>query len=346
LTRLEDMYTAIKKLRGSNLARRGFLFIKCYLLWFVVLFMMFMPLHTSVTLTEAYALPTKRPELERYYVGYHFEEPEPPYTYLYPGVSGNILTVKITIPFTWKTKFGAEWVDLYYETEFDAGSYWIPPRALMSPYEKFSRGFRESSLDEVLETVSAHNITLYLPTELPDGLELTAVYISKSYDMEEYFLSRHNPKRPLFSAYFVYSSVGDKNVCTAELRIGVMEYPAWFVDQYLEETLQDLRRAAENGTQREGERILIVNEWPIKDRGRYEVDSTYRYGLEVWTKHCIYRVSSSILTSDQLIDIVESMKPITVGATAQTSSMVGYASHPLNPKSSNGRENVLNYRSG
>jgi len=216
----------------------------------------------------------------------------------------------------------------------------------MSPYEKFRRGFRESSLDEVLEAASAHNITLYLPTELPDGLELTAVYISKSYDTEEYFLPRHDPKRPLFSAYFVYSSVGDKNVCTAELRIGVREYPAWLVDQYLEETLQDLRRAAENGTQREGKRILIVNGWPVKDRGRYKVDSTYRYGLEVWTEQCIYYVSSPTLTSDQLIDIVESMEPVTIGTTAQTSSVVGCASHPPNPKPSNGRENsVLTPRS-
>ena len=155
---------------------------------------------------------------------------------------------------------------------------------------------REVSLDELLEAAEERNLTLYLPSSLPEGFELTAVYLGE----HEHLL-----------AVLVYSAEGDEDYRTAELCVEVSEYAGG----YKPPTLEELKASTNLGP---GDRVLEVNGWPVvayaKAYGPDSPEFVRKYGrythlVVVYTEECRYMISSPVLTLEELLQLVRSMTP-------------------------------------
>ncbi|RLI28670.1 hypothetical protein DRO58_01635 [Candidatus Bathyarchaeota archaeon] len=159
------------------------------------------------------------------------------------------------------------------------------------PLDFYRAGSREVSLEELVATVEARNMTLYLPSKLPRGLELTAIYL----------------KDAPFIAILVYSAGGDRDYKTAELTIEIApsSYPPSSLDQLKSWIGED-------------EEALEVNGWLARvTRNAYIHDRafTWKYGtdrvalVEAWVDGFNYLIRSPTLTVDELIQLIRGMKP-------------------------------------
>jgi len=158
----------------------------------------------------------------------------------------------------------------------------------------FTRIAEEVSLQELIEYMAEHGATLYLPTQLPDGLEITAVYL----------------KRGPFVAVIVWDSHGNKDPATAELVMEVApgETPS----------LEKLKEVY----CRENEYVLEINGWPVAikmDAPVMRLRTREKWGetvpfITVWIDGIRYSITGdpNLLTLEQIEELVQSMRPATI----------------------------------
>jgi len=161
---------------------------------------------------------------------------------------------------------------------------------------------KEVSLSELIDIAERQNLTVYLPSELPEGFELTAIYV------------RENE----FLAIIVYSAEGNKDYRTAELGIEIAKL-------LHTPTIDELKSCVKDP---EYERVLEINGWPVRVNERAYIGGNAvweeRYGkeyaplVEFWIEGLRYRICSPVLTADELIQLVRCMRPITSFKTATT----------------------------
>jgi len=155
---------------------------------------------------------------------------------------------------------------------------------------------REVSKSELVQVANKLDVTpLYLPSELPPGFKLTAIYL----------------KEGPFIAMVVYSAEGNKDYKTAELVIEIAPTEMEMVPTY-----EQLRTWAEVSVYK---KALEINGWPVKvnERASTGGDEKHvaKYGdyqllVEAWIEGIGYTISPMTLTPDEAIQLVQSMKSI------------------------------------
>lgn len=172
-------------------------------------------------------------------------------------------------------------------------SVWSPkPRETTHPPPDFYAVSKEVSLTEMLTVADNNNISLYLPSELPKNLNLTAIYL----------------KEGNFIAIVVYSAEGNKDYKTAEFgieiaHIGIEQSPTF-------EELQSRAKKSENET------ALEINGWPIlvlekascSYPERREKYGDYQRTVRVYIEGIRYSFGAPTLTTDEMIQIIQNMR--------------------------------------
>lgn len=160
---------------------------------------------------------------------------------------------------------------------------------------------REVSLSELVQVADKLDIKpLYLPSALPHGLQLTAIYL----------------KDGSFIAIVVYSAEGNKDYKTAELTIEIVPIPPGMEMP----TYEQLQAWAENPEAKASmPQALIVNDRPVmvykraytggheERRAKY---GDYTLAVRVWIGGNDYLISAPTLTLDGASQLVQSIRPI------------------------------------
>ena len=160
--------------------------------------------------------------------------------------------------------------------------------------EDFYGTSREVSMSELVQVADKLDVTpLYLPSELPPGFKLTAIYL----------------KDGPFIAIVVYSAEGNKDYKTAELTIQItpsLSPPTYEqLDAWAEESKDKM--------------ALEINGWPVRINKRASTggdeEHVAKYGdyqlmVRVWIEENRYAISAPTLTPDEAIQLVRSMGPI------------------------------------
>ena len=165
--------------------------------------------------------------------------------------------------------------------------------------EDFYAISREVSLSELVQVTVKLAVPLYLPSTLPSGLKLTAIYL----------------KEGPFIAIVVYSAEGNKDYKTAELTFEIVPTEVEMVPTYAQ-----LQSRAENPEAKELKaQALEINGWPVMIYARASTGSIEvrrakygGYALQVmtWIERNEYLIGAPTLTPDEAIQLVRSMKPI------------------------------------
>lgn len=155
---------------------------------------------------------------------------------------------------------------------------------------------KEVSLDDLLKLANEKNLSIHLPTSLPNNYSRSAIYLR-----EEGFL-----------AIVLYSAEGDKDYITAELGIQLT---------YEKDppTIEELSSKESRGRELdENESVVEINGWPVfldtkaygdpseKFREKY---GTYIVLAYVWIDKIKYTISSPTINGGQTIDLIKSMVP-------------------------------------
>lgn len=153
---------------------------------------------------------------------------------------------------------------------------------------------KEVSLDEMVEVASKFNLSLYLPSELPNNLELTAIYL----------------KDGPFIAMVVYSAENNKDYKTAEFVIQI-------VPSESSPTYDSLKSEADKSEYRTA---LEINGWPVlvdeKASSGGEAEFRAKYGdytllIKVWIDGMRYNLVAPTLNTNDAIQVVELMSLLT-----------------------------------
>jgi len=141
---------------------------------------------------------------------------------------------------------------------------------------------KEVSLEEMAEIADIKNISIYLPSTLPNNLTMTAIYLQETP----------------FIAIVVYSAEGNKDYKTAELGIQLTQIPSEFIPTY----------------------DLEINGWPVKvnEKASSGGDPEFRekYGdytllVWVWIEEVGYTICAPTLGTEEAVQLVGSMILIT-----------------------------------
>ncbi|TXT59443.1 MAG: hypothetical protein BAJALOKI2v1_210044 [Promethearchaeota archaeon] len=159
---------------------------------------------------------------------------------------------------------------------------------IMTPAEPpFTK--EEVSLDKLINTAKKNNVSIYLPTELPNNYELSAIYLREDN----------------FIAILVYSAEEIKDFKTAELVIEIKptsDTP----------TTEELESQGLN----EHEQVLEINGWPVYINSKAFGDSSERtrekYGLytilaDIWIGNSLHSINAPALETDDVIKIINKM---------------------------------------
>jgi len=152
---------------------------------------------------------------------------------------------------------------------------------------------REVSLNEMIDVANDNNLSIYLPSEMPNNLELTAIYL----------------RNWSFLAIVVYSAEKNKDYKTAEFGIQI-------VPTEITPTYDELRAEAE-----ESEHILALelNGWPIIINERAyaggNIETRERWGdwlllVRIWIEGIGYTLVAPTLNTDDVIKVVEGMSSL------------------------------------
>jgi|GEM_PF-1889835 len=140
----------------------------------------------------------------------------------------------------------------------------------------------EISLQELVEIMEKwDNVTIYLPTQLPDGMELTTIWFKYGV-------------YPI--AVVVYDSHGERNPYQAEF--GIQIVPTGPPDLSL------LRELCEEY----GDKLIQVNGWWVIIHEK--VPSSYQTVVDVWIDGVWYAIGARTLTVEEVIAIIQSMRPV------------------------------------
>ncbi len=152
---------------------------------------------------------------------------------------------------------------------------------------------QQVTFDEFTEYIKNNEIVVNLPSLLPEGYKLTAIYLKKSP----------------FIAIVVYSTDSNKDYKTAELTIQIS-----YATQI--PTCDELVSNIQNG---EFEKVYEINNWPVlvneKASSGSEASFIAKYGeytvlTIVWIEEIQYVINSPNLTTTNIITLVQEMGPI------------------------------------
>lgn len=154
---------------------------------------------------------------------------------------------------------------------------------------------KEVSLNDTIDVANDYNLSIYLPSELPDNLELTAIYL----------------RNWSFLAIVVYSADGNKDYKTAEFVIEIVPVES-------SPTYDELKTDAEES---EYKIALEINGWPVfineKAYAGGNVETREKWGnwlllADVWIVEVRYGLVAPTLNTDDLIKVVECMSLVTL----------------------------------
>ena len=150
---------------------------------------------------------------------------------------------------------------------------------------------KEVNINEFTTYLNKNNITVYLPSDLLDKFEMTAIYLKESP----------------FIAILVYSAESNKDYKTAELTIQIS--PAASTPTYNE--------LSANIHNPEFEKAFEINGWPVlvNERASSGGDSSFiaKYGdftllTMIWIEGNVYFINSPTLITAEVIILVENMR--------------------------------------
>jgi hypothetical protein len=147
---------------------------------------------------------------------------------------------------------------------------------------------KEVSLEEMMNVASNYDISIYLPTFLPNDLKLTAIYLKESP----------------FIAILVYSSVGNKDYKSAELTLEIAPTdPKWIP------TFTDLQSEAEKS---QDKTALQINSWSVLIQENAEAYGKYTMLINMWIDEVNYLYNAPTLTVQDAIGMLESTQLVSV----------------------------------
>ena len=156
---------------------------------------------------------------------------------------------------------------------------------------------KEVSLDEMTEIADINGISIYLPSSLPSNLTMTAIYL----------------KEAPFIVIVVYSAEGNKDYKTAELGIQLTPISSELIPTY-----DQLKSQVEDS---EFESALEINGWPVKVNKKADSGGDFefrdKYGdytllVSVWIEGTEYTICAPTLRTEEVVQLVGSMKLITL----------------------------------
>ena len=153
---------------------------------------------------------------------------------------------------------------------------------------------REVSLNETINVAKQYNLSIYLPSELPDDFECTAIYLKESP----------------FIAIVVYSAEGNNDYKTAELIIQISPEGS-------PPTYSDLESIA---TRNFFTIAVEINSWPVlvneKAYTGGEVETRKKWGdyfllVTAYIEEMRYMITCPTLTTNEAIFLVENLYLVT-----------------------------------
>ncbi len=152
---------------------------------------------------------------------------------------------------------------------------------------------KEVNINEFANYVEKNEIVVYLPSDLPNEFEITAIYLKESP----------------FIAIVVYSAESNKDYKTAELTIQIS--PTASIPTYTE--------LSSNIVNPEFETVFEINGWPVlvNERASSGGDSSFiaKYGeytllTMIWIEGNTYIINSPTLITDEITVLAENMRLI------------------------------------
>ena len=151
----------------------------------------------------------------------------------------------------------------------------------------FTHISKQINLDELLQEANNQSISIYLPSEVPNDLELTNIYF------------RANS----FLAIVVYSAEGNKDYRIAEFGIQIFHLGKDYTPSF--EELQSKHEMNED------ESVLLINTWPvlIYEKAQFRDDRYGEYAplVEAYIEGIQYTLAGPNLSSDDFVFIIKSM---------------------------------------
>ena len=150
---------------------------------------------------------------------------------------------------------------------------------------------RDVSLSEMVDVAKQFNLSIFMPSELPNNLELAIVYLKDSP----------------FIAIAVYSSEGNKDYKTSELTIQIT--PSTSPPTY-DELIFQVKNS-------ESETALKINNWSVlvneKADAGGDIETREKYGdyillTTVWINEMRYMISCRTLITTKAIEMIRSMQ--------------------------------------
>jgi hypothetical protein len=153
---------------------------------------------------------------------------------------------------------------------------------------------REVSFNEFIEEAYKANVSVYLPSDLPNNLELVAIYL----------------KEASFIAIVVYSAEGNKDYKTAELTIEIAPLTS-------PPTYEELVSQVEDSPY---ETALEINGWPVLVNEKASTggneETREKYGdylllVIVWIDGMRYMISCPTLSTNESVQLVGNNRLLT-----------------------------------
>ncbi len=166
----------------------------------------------------------------------------------------------------------------------------ISPRLISIPADFYGTS-KEVNINEFTTYLNKTNLTIYLPSDLLDKYEMTAIYLKESP----------------FIAIVVYSAESNKDYKTAELTIQIAPAPS----------IPTYNELSSNIKNPEFEKAYEINDWPVlvNERASSGGESSFiaKYGeytllTMIWIEGNNYFINSPTLITAEVIILVENMR--------------------------------------
>ncbi|NHV99597.1 MAG: hypothetical protein HA496_08155 [Thaumarchaeota archaeon] len=149
------------------------------------------------------------------------------------------------------------------------------------------------TLDTVVNQLAKRGLTLYLPTKMVKGMELTAIW-AEVLDGQVSF--------PII---VLYSNTGDTAIATAEIGIEITPMP---------EIPFSVRNSTNNRQVRQGGRVdgIHLSKMPVgheEYRLKYGTEYSYCVVIKIGSLNYLFGFAP-VLTEEEIIEICASMKPV------------------------------------
>lgn len=160
---------------------------------------------------------------------------------------------------------------------------------MSGPPPGIDKNLEEVTMEEMLTTAANRSVPIYLPSQLPKNLEITAVYMSTK----------------TFRIIIPFNSNSDKNYHTAEFYIGITQDSS-------PPTFSEMQTWAEG---KETETALFISGWliylienaSISIPERREVYGETQFTADAYRDGIEYTFVMATLTMDEFIDIIYCM---------------------------------------